>query len=69
VRNASAGPLSFCALIHAKSPAHALALLRKNLPAEIDVPVDALSSDVAYIAVFVDPSAITTDDISDVETT
>ncbi len=70
VGNSTSGPIGFCARVNARSRAHALELLRKALPTDLEIVKDDYAADgvgIQYIAVYVNEDYVKASDIDDFE--
>lgn len=66
--NSSSGPIGFCARVTANSPEEALAALKDALPEDIQLSMawGDVARGVEYMTVYLNPAAITVDDIDEV---
>ena len=66
--NSTDGPIGFCARVTADSPEEALAALKDALPDDIQLSMSwaDVARGVEYMTVYLNPSAITVDDIDEV---
>ena len=66
--NSSTGPIGFCACVTADSPKQALAALKDALPNDLQLSMawGDVARGVEYMTVYINPDAITVDDIDEV---
>ena len=66
--NSSDGPIGFCARVTASSPEEALAALKDALPEDNQLSMSwaDVARGMEYMTVYLNPSAITVDDIDEV---
>ncbi len=63
--DSSVGPVGFCARVDAASEKEAVERLREMLPDEVEVDIGLSTSQ--YVTVYLNPSAISEDDIDEVD--
>ncbi len=63
--DSSKGPVGFCAAVYAESKEKALAKLKEILPQDCVVPMDPEDDEIDYVQVYINPDAITIEDIDE----
>lgn len=71
--NSSAGPIGLCARVTARTAKRALEMLKESLPEELNLPHTEWTQKhegeaIEYVRIYINPDAITTNDIDDYET-